>query len=441
MTDTSTIPFSISRQVDGMPVSATLRMNEIVADRRLEGETVFHMGFGESPFPVPERITQALSDAAYANKYPPTLGLSDLRQKALTYFAGKLGFKADRFQTMVAPGSKDVIFASQIAIDGDILLPTPSWVTYAPQAQLCGTKAIRLPTQSSDHHRITGALIKSTIEQARSDGFRPKKLLLNYPNNPTGLGISKEDLQDIAAVCREAGIIVISDEIYSLVSHNEPHQSIAGYYPEGTIVTTGLSKHLSLGGYRIGFVPEALNGLLQAMGAVASETWSCVSHPIQLAAIVAVEEHQDVEEHIDLCTTAHGLITNYVRDRIVKIGIEYPPLVGSFYLYPDFTPFVAELANAYGVRSCKDLAHDLLTRASVASLPASDFGDEDYVLALRLSTTDYDGAEALAYIRSNPEASAEELVANACPRVAGACDAIGSYITAAVDNYRLSRSG
>lgn len=422
--------YTASPRVSGMPVSATLRINEEVARRRADGETIYHMGFGESPFPVHPRMAQALSDNAGFNGYPPTLGVPALRQAALAYFPKRLGFPGEQASVIVGPGSKDLIFAAQIAIDGDILLPTPSWVSYAPQARLAGNHAIRIPTRAGNHHKLTGAMIKASVEDARSNGMNPRKLILNYPNNPTGLGLDRHDLEDLAEACREAGLIVISDEIYSLVNHGGPHQSIAALYPEGTIVTTGLSKHLSLGGYRVGFafVPQALDGLLPAMAAVASETWSGVSNPVQRASITALEEHTDIEEFISLCTRAHGLTSNYVRDALIGIGIEYSPLAGAFYLFPDFSRFANRLQRAYGVSSNAELARDLLARKGVATLPGREFGEKDDVLTLRLAITDYDGGAALALLRKNPDLNQAEFVESACPRVATACKLIGEYL-------------
>lgn len=424
-----------------MPESSTLRINEEIAARRASGETLYHMGFGESPFPVPPRIAKALADAAGSNQYPPTLGLPDLREKALAYFTERLKFSASGMTAMVGPGSKDLIFAAQMAIEGDVLLPTPSWVSYAPQAKLAGTTAIKIPTQASSHHRVTGELIRETISQARAKGLNPRKIILNYPNNPTGLGLAPEDLQDIAESCREAGIIIISDEIYSLIAHGGTHRSIAGLYPEGTIVTTGLSKHLSLGGYRIGFafIPLALDGLATAMRAIASETWSCVSHPVQYAAIAAVEGHGDIETHIARCTTVHGIVANYVRDRLVTAGIDYPPLAGGFYLYPDFTPFAAQLAAAYSVRTSNDLSEDLLSRGALATLPGTDFGDADHVLSLRLAITDYDGAEALELLTSHPDMDKKHFVETACPRIVRACDSLIQYLAVTAEGQTTQR--
>ena len=112
----------------------------------------------------------------------------------------------------------------------------------------------------ADNYHITAESLEKAIVIARQKGMNLKKLIINYPNNPSGLTMPQSRLEQIAQVCRKQGILVISDEIYGLVNYQQNHASIAKFYPEGTIVTSGLSNHLSLGGYRLGvaFVPKAL---------------------------------------------------------------------------------------------------------------------------------------------------------------------------------------
>lgn len=175
------------------------------------------------------------------------------------------------------------------------------------------------------------------------------------------------------------------------------------------------------------------------MRAIASETWSCVSHPVQYAAIAAVEGHDDIETHIARCTMVHGIVANYVRNRLVAAGIDYPPLAGGFYLYPDFTPFAAQIAAAYGVRTSNDLSADLLSRGALATLPGTDFGDADRVLSLRLAITDYDGAEALELLTSRPDVNEKHFVEMACPRIVGACDSLVQYLAVTTGNQTAER--
>lgn len=419
----------LNPKISTLPKSSTLKINEEVKIRRAKGLPIYHMGFGESPFPVPDIIKDALSTNANLNSYPPVLGLAELREKSLNYFGKKLSFNPSEMDCIIGPGSKDILLASQFAIGGDLLLPTPSWVSYAPQAMIAGTRSFRIPTSSRNHHALSASLLEEAIKSARDEGYDPRKIILNYPNNPSGLGFEKETLIELAEVCRANNIFVISDEIYALVSHGARHESIAKYYPEGTIITTGLSKHLSLGGYRIGFgfVPKAIKGLLSSMASFASETWSCVSHPIQQTAIKCVEGLDEVEDHIKICTNAHRLTSNYVRDGLINLGIDYPPLAGAFYLFPDFSKFSEYLRANYGVKTSQDLAQDLWSRENLASLPGTDFGDAPEVLSLRLACPDYDGAEVLDYLRANPDATSIELVEARCPNLVKSVEILTRY--------------
>ena len=421
--------FTPSSRVSGMPTSPTLFINEQVGLKRRNQEKVFHFGFGESPFPVPERLKNVLAECANLNSYPPAKGLAVLCDEAVAYFAERFNFNPQNMKTLVGPGSKDVIFAAQMAIEGDIMIPTPSWVSYAPQAQLAGSNAIPVPTQAHNHHRFDGYLIEDIILSAREKGLNPTKLILNYPNNPTGLSFDDESLKIIADICRKYGVIIISDEIYALTSRGA-HTSIARYYPEGTIVTTGLSKHLSLGGFRIGFgfVPDALEGLMDAMTAVASETWSGVAHPMQYVALESIKGHDDLEHHIKQSAKVHALASEYVRSRLNDLGLNYPALAGAFYLYPNFGLFRPTLEARYNIKTSDDLSRDLLKRANIATLPGSCFGDPPEVLALRMATTDYDGTEALAFLEAHPYSTPDELVGNCCPNLKEGMDRLGIYL-------------
>lgn len=120
-------------------------------------------------------------------------------------------------------------------------------------------------------------------------GLNPSKLILNYPSNPTGLTIPVENLKEIAKVCIDEDILIISDEIYGFVAFDSVYRTISKYAPDNTAITSGLSKHLSLGGWRvgIGFIRKAVGGLNSLLCNIASETWSCVPAPIQQACIDA----------------------------------------------------------------------------------------------------------------------------------------------------------
>jgi len=415
--------------LQGLNFSPTLAINERVGSARRRGEHVLHMGFGQSPFPVHPLIQQSLAANADKNMYLPSAGLDALRSAALGYLAGRSGFDGREFDAIIGPGSKELIYDVQLAVEGDLLLPVPSWVSYGPQAAILGDRVIKIPTTLADHHHVTAESLHEAIVASRRAAGNPRKLILNYPNNPSGLTLTADRLRQIAGVCRDHGILVISDEIYGLVAHDQNHVSIARFYPEGTIVTTGLSKHLSLGGYRLGvaLVPRCQRPVFDAMVRIASETWSTVSSPVQFAAVKAFEGHPEIEAYIQTCARIHGLVSGFVRDAVVALGVEYPELQGAFYLYPNFGVFREALRKDRGVETSEQLARDLIDRVGLATLPGTAFGDDPTTLALRLATCDFDGQAALAYYADHPDSTPESFVPACCPNVALACERLGEY--------------
>ncbi|UAA38191.1 aminotransferase class I/II-fold pyridoxal phosphate-dependent enzyme [Paraneptunicella aestuarii] len=415
-------------------LSPTLAVNELVVKKRLNGEDILHMGFGESPFPVPERLAKALQENTHFKQYLPTAGLSELREAVADYYQQKVGLDTSQFDVLIAPGSKLILYSLQMAVAGDLLMPVPSWVSYKPQAHMLGTEVIKVPTElNDDGFHIAPDVLRNTIKQARQEGKNPGKLLLNYPSNPTGLTISEDELQALVKVCQEEDIFIISDEIYGFISNDNHYRTIARYAPEITAVSTGLSKHLSLGGWRIGLglIPKAIPGLFQRLTNIASELWSCVPAPIQYASIEAYKGHDDIEAHIAACSELHCFVNRYISEGLKALGVKAPTPQGAFYNYPDFYAFRDKL-EAAGIKTSQDLASHLLQKYNLSSLPGVAFGAEPEVLTLRLSGCDYDGEKALeAYIKAkqDPQFALDESFIEAyAPRVKRSIQAFGRFM-------------
>jgi aspartate aminotransferase len=411
-------------------LSPTLAANEMVKSRRAQGQKAFHMGFGESPFPVPPRLQQALKEGVHRKEYLPTAGLPELCETVSAYYKDKAGFDTSQFDVIIAPGSKLILYALQMAVEGDLLMPDPSWVSYKPQARMLGREVIKVPTRLDDSgYHIDPQVFKDTIVQARKEGKNPSKLILNYPSNPTGLTISEQELKAIAEVCVAEDILIISDEIYGFVSFDGVYRTIAKYAPTHTAITTGLSKHLSLGGWRVGvgFIPKAVGGLQGLLKNIASETWSCVPSPIQQACIDAYKGHEDIETHIRQCTEIHALMNRYIAKGLRALGIHAPEPQGAFYNYPNFEKHREALAKA-GIKTSKDLANALLKDYSLAALPGVAFGAAPEVLTLRLSGCDYDGEAALRAYQQGAILD-EAFIGAYAPSVIESVKVFGQFIT------------
>jgi len=408
-----------------MRVSPTLEINERVADLWAHGGKIHQLGFGESRFPVHPKIREALAANAHQKSYLPGAGLPELRNAIAAYYRRHFDLDVASEQVIIGPGSKSLIFSLLYILDGDLILPMPCWVSYAPQARLVGKRIWWMPTRLAEKYRPTPEALEHTLVKARREGGDPRILLLNTPNNPTGAMIPPEQLAALTEVARRWNLTVISDEVYALTAHgNVPHVSPAWFYPEGTVVTGGLSKHLSLGGWRLGVavVPPGKEGrqLMNAMQSVASEIWSCVAAPIQYAAIVAYSDDPDIEAYIRVCAGVHRARTRHLHRALEALGVGCAPPDGGFYLYPDFGPWRRGL-EVRGVHTSEDLARFLLDEFHIAALPGTAFGSPPESLSLRLATSYLDAesdAAAGALLEAFRAAPDDEaFVETACPEL------------------------
>jgi aspartate aminotransferase len=221
--------------------------------------------------------------------------------------------------------------------------------------------------------------------------------VLNYPGNPEGGTYDPKTLQKIAEVAEKYDLILLSDEIYGKLHHQGLHVSIARFYPEGTIISSGLSKWCGAGGWRLGTFtfPTGLKWLLDAMTAVASETFTSTSAPIQFAAIRAFEGGLLLEQYLAHSRRILAALGQWCAQMLRQVGARVVEPEGAFYLFPDFTPLAPALAER-GIRTSKELCERALLETGVAILPGSDFGRNEQELTARLAYVDFDGARALA---------------------------------------------
>jgi aspartate aminotransferase len=387
----SAAPLTLHASAANAPVSATLRMNEAVATRRAAGQRKTPLGFCEASFPLPTTLREELARAATRTEYAPVLGLPALRAAIATYLTRTRGLTATPSTVAVGPGSKPMLYALLCVLAGDALIPTPSWVSYAPQARLAGKSVYRVATDPSDNHRLTREALDEALRAARATGGDPRLLVVNTPSNPTGGMFAVADVEAIAAWARGEGITIFSDEIYAELAHGwRPHTSPAQFYPDGTIVTGGMSKAFSAGGWRLGYaaLPATPEGerLMAAVRSLASELWSSAATPLQQAAIAAFTYDDAMERYVRRSAQVHAHAVARLHASLVAARVRCPRPAGAFYLYPDFSPWREPLANQ-GITTSTELATHLLDHWDVATLPASDFGESPDALRLRLATS------------------------------------------------------
>ncbi|HEY0756515.1 MAG TPA: aminotransferase class I/II-fold pyridoxal phosphate-dependent enzyme [Ktedonobacteraceae bacterium] len=384
-------PLALTGTLREMASSPTLAINEAVARRQAAGKQTLHLGFGEAMFPLHPALRAALTAATDSTGYAPVAGVPKLRQAIAGYIERTRGVSCGAEQVVVGPGSKPLIYALFHVLAGDVLLPQPSWVSYGPQARLAGRQVIPVATAARDHHRLTSQALNKAVRAARAQGAAPRVLVVNSPSNPTGSMFAPEDVATLGAWARAQGMTIISDEIYAELAHGwRPHLSLARVYPEGSIITGGLSKAFSAGGWRLGYaiLPPGERGssLGKALRALASEIWSSAATPIAEAASAAFTPNAELDMYVQRSARIHGYITHSLYQTLSELGMSCPAPAGGFYLYPDFALWRAPLATL-GVTTSSQLASYLLDSWAIATLPAVAFGEEPEALRLRLATS------------------------------------------------------
>jgi len=417
---------SMNLNVRGMPLSATLNINEKSNEMIKQGKKVYKLGLGQAPFPVPTPVVEALKDNAHRKDYLPVKGLYELREAVAKYYkkSQNLDFCAD--DILIGPGSKELMFILQVVFYGELLLPAPSWVSYAPQATILGKKTVWIDT----YEKNDWLLMPEDLENyCKKNPNVPRVIILNYPNNPTGKTYPEKLLKELAAVARKQGVIVLSDEIYGELNHEGNHISIARFYPEGTIISSGLSKWCGAGGWRLGTFafPKNLRWLLEGMAAVASETFTAVSAPIQFASIRAFNFDDEINTYLKHSRRILKALGNYIYENFNNVGIKVPRPDGAFYFLPNFSQLKDNLVKR-DITTSSELCEKILKEAGVAFLPGSDFGRDEKELTTRIAYVDFDGEQALSAAYKTEEDINESFLRKYCANTITAIDKICKWV-------------
>ena len=390
----------LNLNVRGLKQSATLTINELSAQLQREGREIFRLGLGQSPFPIPELLVEDLRANAHQREFLPANGLETLREAVASYHQRTKGIDCTAKEVLVGPGSKELMFLLQLVYYGDLVVPTPTWVSYAPQAQIIGRQIRWLPTRAENNWRLTPDELDKLC---REDPSRPRLVILNYPSNPTGDTYELNELKEIAKVARNYRVVLLADEVYGELHHRGQHVSIARFYPEGTIVSSGLSKWCGAGGWRLGTFtfPQSLHWLLDAMSVVASQTYTSTSAPIQYAAVRAFQSGPEMEEYQLQARRILRTLGRHIWRRLKSVGIAVPEPKAAFYLFLDFGPLRSRL-EMRGITSSDQICERLLEETGIALLPGSAFSRPAEELTARIAYVDFDGARAMAAAQAIP---------------------------------------
>jgi len=382
----------IKKNLTNLKPSATLAINEKSKVLTSKGKKVYRFGFGQSPFPVPEKIVSTLRKNANKKAYLPMQGLPELREALSRYLSKKTGSSFSKENIIITPGSKEGMFLMHMAFNGDVILPAPSWVSYAPQAQIASNRVHWIQTSADNNWFPTAEELEKKIKSIKNKNII---LILNSPNNPSGTTCN--NLKELSKIAKKYKIIILSDEIYTDLKFDKKYESISKFYPDGTCITGGLSKWCGAGGWRLGFfaAPKKLNVLMARLKVLASETFSTVNSPVQYAAVEAY--NGDYGDFKLKTTNILNRVGMYVYEKLRSNKVLINPPQGGFYLMPEF------INKKY--KTSSDMCAAILKETGVALLPGSAFGFKPNKMLARLSFTDFDGNNFLKNVSSSKNIS------------------------------------
>lgn len=419
--------FIVDQQVQDIELPENLKLNTFLQEFHSEcphpecSFGFYGFAFGQSPFPVPKLIQNELVKNASKGAYAAVQGIPELRSAISKYSKYYFDIDVDPQRIYVGPGTKELIFNLLEILHGTVILPTPAWLGYLPQIRLLKKNYHMLPT---------GANRKISPNSLRKLGLRlqdrQKILILNNPHNPTGLLYDRLELEEIADVCREQNILIISDEIYAQTTYDfSKFVSMGKIYPEGTFVTNGLSKSHAAGGYRLGYVifPQNATGLQLQFKKILATEYTAVSTPIQHAAVAGFEISDEMNEYFSITRNIHEIMGEYTYNKLAEIeGVKITKPEATFYLLVDFNHYSLELQTAK-ITTSQKLSEALIVHPYHTAIVGGDslvLERTDY--SARIAYVDYDGAKVYDnYINHKPKTASEreEFAATNAPKIVG----------------------
>jgi len=327
-------------------------------------EDVVGLTVGEPDFQTPWHIREAGITSLEKGKtyYTANAGLTELRHEINNYMTRRFGISyiPEKEVIVTVGGSEaiDIAFRSVIEPGDEVIVPTPSFVCYAPLARMSGANPVILETKLEDNFKINPEALKAAITS------KTKLLVLPYPNNPTGAIMTKSELEEIAEILRDTNILVLSDEIYAELTYTGDHCSIASLegMRERTIIASGFSKAYAMTGWRLGYIcapaPLAEQMLkIHQYGIMSSPTTS------QFAAIEALRNGDD---DIAMMRDEYNRRRRYIYNGLKSIGIDSFEPEGAFYIFPKIGEF-----GISGEEFCSKLLYDY----KCAIVPGNAFGE------------------------------------------------------------------
>lgn len=364
-----------SDRINRVKPSATLVINAKATELKAQGKNIISLAAGEPDFCTPEHVKHAAHEAIDNNitKYTATAGIVELREAIAAKFQRDNNLQYGLDQLIVSSGGKQSFFnlAQVLLQQGDeVVIPGPCWVSFPEIVRITGATPIIISTDLTQKFKITAAQLEQNITA------NTKLVLLNSPNNPTGIAYSKDELQELGAVLKKhPNIIIATDDIYEHIIWNGKFANILTACPElqsRTVVLNGVSKAYAMTGWRIGYAAGPTD-IIKAMIKIQSQSTSGACSIAQMAAIAALNGPQNrIVEMVNAFKERHDYVVSALND---MPGITCIKGDGAFYAFPDVTVVIKTLGLNNDIEFCTYL----LEKAGVAVVSGSAFAAPGYI--------------------------------------------------------------
>lgn len=436
--------FVIDQQVEDIELPENLKLNTFLQEFHTQCPSsecsfgFYGFAFGQSPFHIPPIMQNALAKNSHQGKYSAVSGIRELRESISEYNKHYFGMDIDPRRIYVGPGTKEILYNLLEILHGTVILPTPAWLGYLPQIRLLKKNYHMLPT--GINKKINPHDLKKLALRLQD---RQKILILNNPNNPTGLLYDRLELEEIAGVCREQNIVVISDEIYAQTTYKfKNFVSMGKIYPEGTFVTNGLSKSHAAGGYRLGYVvfPQHAVDVGNQLKKIMATEYTSVSTPIQHAAVAGFQVSKEMEQYFEVTRKIHEIVGEFTHHTLQQIpGIESTKPQATFYLLADFNRLVTQFEGSK-IPTSQKFSESLIQHPYHTAIVGGDsLVLERTDFSARMAFIDYDGKKAFEnFLNSPPKNHSDriEFVKTNAPRVVSGIEMIKLYLEHLVKNSK-----
>ena len=369
----------LSRKAAAVKPSSTLAITAKAKELRAQGKDVVGFGAGEPDFNTPENICDAAIQAIHDGftKYTPASGTNELKEavsRKLKSFNG-LDYAPD--QIVISNGGKHSltnIFTALINPGDEVIIPAPFWLSYPEIVKLAGGVPVIVKTTKEQSYKLQAEDLKKAITD------KTKAVVLNTPNNPTGMLYTEQELRAIADVVVESDIYVVADEMYeNLVYGDQKHISIASFGKEiydRTITCSGLAKSYAMTGWRIGYTGSSKE-IAKMMSSVQSHQ---TSNPNSIAQRAAVEALNGPQDSVAKMHAEFDKRRQYMYQRICAMPyVSTIEPMGAFYVFVDVSDVLGKDYKGTKIEDTSKMAEILIEEYNVAVVPCADFGFADHI--------------------------------------------------------------